>query len=75
VNLDPFEAHEARLRLPLTELGLAPDERIQVHELIGDRLQLWRGPTHVLRLDPRDEPAAIFRVVPFSRKAYTDPCY
>jgi len=75
VNLDPFEGHDARLALPMGELGLDPGDRLQVHELITDQRQLWRGPAHAIRLDPRDEPAAIFRVTPFPRKAFSDPCY
>jgi starch synthase (maltosyl-transferring) len=75
VNLDPFEAHEAVLTLPMQELGLGPEDRVQVHELIGDQRQLWRGPTHAIRLDPEREPAAIFRVTPFARTPFTDPCY
>jgi starch synthase (maltosyl-transferring) len=75
VNLDPYQAREARLTLPVEELGLGPEDRVQVHELITDQRQLWRGPTHTIRLDPEREPAAIFRVTPFARTAYTDPCY
>ncbi len=75
INLDPFEAHEATLRLPMDDLGLAPEGRVQVHELITDQRQLWRGPAHVIRLDPRQEPAAIFRVAAFPQKAFDDLGY
>jgi starch synthase (maltosyl-transferring) len=75
VNLDPFEAHEATLHLPLPGLGLPPDGRIQVHELLTDQRQLWRGPTHTVRLDPRQEPAAIFRVAAFPQKDFDDLGY
>ncbi len=75
VNLDPFEAHEARLHLPMRQLGLTAEDRLQVHELITEQRQLWRGPAHRIRLDPRQEPAAIFRVTPFVRKPFADPCY
>ncbi|MBI3455419.1 MAG: alpha-1,4-glucan--maltose-1-phosphate maltosyltransferase [Candidatus Rokubacteria bacterium] len=75
VNLDPFEAHEARLRLPLLELGIGPEERFQVRELITDQRHLWRGPIQAIRLDPRAEPAAIFHISRFPRKEYADPCY
>ena len=74
VNLDPFEAHEARLELPLAELGLKPDDRVEVHELLTDQRQIWRGPTHAIRLDPAREPAAIFHVQPRPAKAFDDPC-
>jgi starch synthase (maltosyl-transferring) len=75
VNLDPFEAHEATLRLPMKTLGLPAEGRLQVHELITDQRQLWRGPTHAIRLDPRQEPAAIFRVAAFPQKAFDDLGY
>jgi starch synthase (maltosyl-transferring) len=75
VNLDPFEPHEARLSLPMSSLGLGAEDRLQVHELITDQRQLWHGPTHTIRLDPRQEPAAIFRIVPFARTPFADPCY
>ena len=75
VNLDPFEAHEARLELPMAELGLPSDGRLEVHELITDQRQLWRGPVHSLRLDPRQEPAAIFRVTAIPHKAFDDLGY
>ncbi len=73
VNLDPFEAHEATLTLPLTDLGLPPDGRVQVHELLGDRRQLWRGPTHALTLAP-EKPAAILHVTTAPRPTFQDPC-
>jgi starch synthase (maltosyl-transferring) len=72
VNLDPFEAHDARLRLPLERFGLAAEDRLQAHELITDQRQIWRGPTHTIRLDPAREPAAIFRVVPFTRTPFAE---
>ena len=75
VNLDPFEAHEARLALPMAELGLPADGRLQVHELITDQRQLWRGPSHAIRLDPAREPAAVFHVAAFPRKAFDDLGY
>jgi starch synthase (maltosyl-transferring) len=75
VNLDPFEAHESELRLPMAELGLPPDGHVRVHELITDQRQLWRGPTHTIRLDPAREPAAIFRVAALPRKAFDDLGY
>jgi len=75
VNLDPFEAHEATLTLPMATLGLPDDGRVQVHELITDQRQLWRGPTNAIRLDPAQEPAAIFRVASFPQKAFDDLGY
>lgn len=75
VNLDPFEAHQAQVHLPLPELEIGPDERFQVHELITDERHLWKGPVQTIRLDPREEPAAIFQVSRFPHKDYGTPCY
>ncbi|MGE5848686.1 MAG: alpha-1,4-glucan--maltose-1-phosphate maltosyltransferase [Candidatus Methylomirabilota bacterium] len=75
VNLDPFETHQAQVHLSLAELGIGPEERFQVHELITDERHLWKGPAQSIRLDPRKEPAAIFRVSRFPHKDYGTPCY
>jgi len=75
VNLDPFEPHEARVRLPLAELGIEPDERFQAHELIGDHRHLWKGPELTVRLDPATEPAAVYRIARFPHRDYGTPCY
>ena len=75
VNLDPFEAHQARVRLPLESLGIDPEERFQVHELLTDQRQLWKGPEQLIRLDPEQEPAAIYRVDRFPYTDYGTPCY
>jgi starch synthase (maltosyl-transferring) len=75
VNLDPFEPHQAQVRLPLSDLGIGTDDRFQVHELISGRRHLWKGAVQTIRLDPREEPAAIFRVNPFPHREYGTPCY
>jgi len=75
VNLDPFEPHQALARLPLADLGIGADERFQVHELITDVRHLWKGSVQTIRLDPREEPAMIFRVNRFPHKDYGTPCF
>jgi len=75
VNLDPFEPHQAAVRLPLSALGIEPDERFQVQELITETRHLWKGAEQTIRLDPNEEPAAIFLVSRFPSKDYGTPCY
>ena len=75
VNLDPFAPHETRVRLPLAALGIDPDESFQAHELITDARHLWKGPAQRIRLDPGQEPAAIFRLERFGQRAYGTPCF
>ncbi|HEX9900669.1 MAG TPA: alpha-1,4-glucan--maltose-1-phosphate maltosyltransferase, partial [Candidatus Methylomirabilis sp.] len=75
VNLDPFEARQAQVHVPLLELGITPEERFQADELITGSRHLWKGPVQTIRLDPREEPAAIFRLSRFPHKEYGTPCY
>ena len=75
VNLDPFAPHEGRVRLPLDDLGIGPDESFQAHELVTNARHLWKGPTQRVRLDPAVEPAAVFRLERFGQRAYGTPCY
>jgi len=75
VNLDPFEPHQATVRLPLDAVGIGADERFQVQELITGTRHLWKGAEQMIRLDPNEEPAAIFRVSRFPHKDYGTPCY
>ncbi len=75
VNLDPFEPHQALARLPLADLGIGPDERFQVHDLITDVGHFWKGSVQTIRLDPQEEPAMILRVNRFPHKDYGTPCF
>jgi starch synthase (maltosyl-transferring) len=75
VNLDPFETHEGRVRLPLEDWGIGPEERYQADELIAGQRHFWKGEVQAIRLDPRVEPAAIFRLDRFPHKDYGTPCY
>ena len=75
VNLDPFQAHEAILRVPLRELGIVPEQQYLAHELITDQKYLWKGAAQTIRLDPAGEPAAIFAISGWQFVDYEDPCY
>jgi starch synthase (maltosyl-transferring) len=68
VNLNPFQTQNATLTIPLGELGLAPDETYQLHDLIADRRDLVIGNTYSIRLDPHEEPAAILAVRRWTRR-------
>jgi len=68
VNLDPFATHEATLQIPLADLGIAPDETYELHELLGGDRRLVRGAAHSVTLDPRTAPAHIYRVGRWRRR-------
>jgi starch synthase (maltosyl-transferring) len=62
VNLNPFQAQEARVMIPISSFGIKADEMYQLHNLITDQRDLVKGDTYSLRLDPQVEPAAIYAV-------------
>ena len=68
VNLDPFQAHEARLALPLAALGVAPDEAYELTELLSGARRLCRGPWQTVTLDPQHGPAVIWRLGRWRRR-------
>jgi starch synthase (maltosyl-transferring) len=62
INLDPFNAHETTLKLPLWEFGLADDGTLDADDLINGGRIGWHGGQQQLRLDPFVCPYAIWRV-------------
>ena len=68
VSLDPFNAQEGRLRLPLAELGIAPGHPFLADELLGEGRNIWHSEWNPVHLDPRALPAAIYRLQPRLRR-------
>ncbi len=62
VNLDPHHTQSGWVELPLRDLGLAPDQPYQAHDLLGGGIYLWQGPRNYVELNPRALPAHIFRI-------------
>jgi starch synthase (maltosyl-transferring) len=60
VSLDPFHAQSATIRVPLSELGLSPQQPYLVHELLGDEKHIWQGEQNRIDLEPNVSPAQIF---------------
>jgi starch synthase (maltosyl-transferring) len=73
VNLDPFDAHETWLHLPLHEWDMEPDQPFQVEDLLTGDTHLWHQHQHI-RLDPHDEPARLYAVRPIRRVSYVEGC-
>ena len=62
VNMDPYTAQEARLTIPLKDMGLGEFDTYHMHELIQDYSHEVMGAEYIIRLDPATEPAAIFEI-------------
>src|ERR1700677_5040947 len=62
VNLDPYQARDAFINVPVEEFGWLEGESYQVHDLLTDERFLWRGKRNFIKLDPHTRPAHIFRL-------------
>jgi starch synthase (maltosyl-transferring) len=62
VNLDPHNPQSGWVALDLRNLGIGPDERFQVHDLLSDQRFQWRGEHNYVLLDPSRMPAHVFRL-------------
>lgn len=62
VNLDPFHVQPGWVRVPLNELGIAPEHPFLVHDLLSDKKYNWQGEWNYVELNPQVMPAHIFRV-------------
>ena len=68
VNLDPFHARQARLQVPLAELGIEPGQSYLVQELLSGENFIWQGAWNTVDLDPAQAPARVFRVRTWLRR-------
>ncbi len=75
VNLDPFDAHEATLTFPLEDMAMEDTESFAVEDLLTGKKHLWTGPDHAVRLDPKRNPAVLFRVVPWHHVDFVAPSF
>jgi starch synthase (maltosyl-transferring) len=64
VNLDPHEAQEDTVELPLAEFGLTADTEFVLEEALSSRAVTCRGAHQRFHLDPKANPALIFRLLP-----------
>lgn len=62
INMDPYTVHEAHLRIPIEDCGIGEQDTYQMHELIQDYHHQIVGQDYTIRLDPNQEPAAIFAI-------------
>ena len=62
VNLKPEQPRFGMLRLPLADMGIAPDQSFVVRDLITDVKYTWKGESNYVELLPDRAPAHIFRI-------------
>ena len=67
VNLDGERAQGADFEVPLWEFGLPDEASVEAEDLLADRRFVWRGKVQRMRLDPNDNPCAVWRLTPPER--------
>ena len=63
INLDPHVAHEDAVEFPLAELGLTADAQFVLEEALSSRTIVCRGAHQRFHLDPKTNPAMVFRLL------------
>ncbi|UCE01593.1 MAG: DUF3416 domain-containing protein [Candidatus Latescibacterota bacterium] len=63
VNLDTRQVQEGTVEVPLDALGLGREQEYEVDDLWSGRRFTWRGERNFVRLDPRQQPGHVLRVV------------
>jgi starch synthase (maltosyl-transferring) len=64
VSLDPHNAQEATVEVPLWEWGLPDDAALEAEDLMRGHRFVWHGKTQRVRLDPYGLPFGLWRVRP-----------
>jgi starch synthase (maltosyl-transferring) len=62
VNLDPHQAHETMIDVPIAAMGIETDEPYEVNDLLTGARYTWRGARNYVKLDPSERVAHLFRV-------------
>jgi starch synthase (maltosyl-transferring) len=62
VNLDPHQAHETMIDVPIAAMGIEADEPYEVNDLLTGARYTWRGARNYVKLDPSERVAHLFRV-------------
>lgn len=62
VNLDPFHMQSGRVKVPIDEFGIDPNQSYMVHDLLGDDKYIWQGENNYVEVNPRISPAFIFKL-------------
>jgi starch synthase (maltosyl-transferring) len=62
VNLDPHRKQHSYVDVPIDQFGQMESDVYQVQDLLNDAIYTWRGRRNYVELDPKIQPAHIFRL-------------
>jgi len=66
VNVNPNEAREALIDVPIAHFGITPDAPYLVRDLLTHAEYEWRGARNYIKLTPADKVGHLFEIVPGS---------
>jgi len=69
VNLDPHQARDVSVELPLWEWGLPDHAALEAEDLMSGHRFVWQGKMQRIRLDPAALPFGLWRVHPAGQGA------
>ncbi len=61
-SFDPGTVQWATVNLDMPALGLEPDDRLRLHDLLGGAHHVWGATGNAVRIDPFLDPAQVFTV-------------
>jgi starch synthase (maltosyl-transferring) len=64
ISLDPFNAQDAEIEIPLWRFGLQDDASLAAEDLMRDHRFVWHGKRQSVRLNPSELPFCIWRIQP-----------
>lgn len=63
VNVDPFQAQETMIQVPIDNLGIKEGQSYQVEDLLTGSTYTWKGKNNYVRLDPSQQVGHLFRII------------
>jgi len=62
VNLDPHYTQSGWIQVPLSEMGIEPDQPFLAQDLLGGSQYIWQGEYNYVELNPNILPAHILKI-------------
>ena len=62
INLDPHYTQSGWIQVPLSEMGIEPDQPFLAHDLLGGGQYIWQGEYNYVELNPNILPAHILTI-------------
>ena len=62
INLDPHHIQSGWVQVPLSEMGIEPEQPFLAQDLLGGDQYIWQGEYNYVELNPQVLPAHILKI-------------